>query len=144
MNTSARSLTLSVLQATYVILRLAPDAPVPPWAIKGEFSSVTSTPDELSIVCAAENVPAAERPAAHWRALRVHGPFHFDEIGVLASLAAPLAAAQIGIFVIATFDTDYILVEVKNVCKAVAALQTAGHTIRNTELILKDAKEKEG
>jgi uncharacterized protein len=41
----------------YAIVRLAPDAPIPEWATKGEFTSVTRSADELSIVCPADNLP---------------------------------------------------------------------------------------
>jgi hypothetical protein len=45
-----------------------------------------------------------------WSIARL-GPLQFDPIGVLASLAAPLADARIGIIAISTFDTDYLLVK---------------------------------
>ena len=45
-----------------------------------------------------------------WRALVVPGPIPFEATGVLAALAAPLAAAGIPIFAISTYDTDYVLV----------------------------------
>ena len=144
MHTSTRPLTLSALRGNYAILRLAPGAPVPAWATKSEFFSVTRTPDELSIVCALENVPFADRPSAQWLALKVQGPFQFDDVGVLANLATPLAAAHIGIFVIATFDTDYVLVQAKDADRTIATLQAAGHTIVETNSVFKDTKENEG
>lgn len=137
----ARSLTLSLLCERYAIVRLASDAAIPAWASRGEFFSITSTPDELSIVCASENVPANDRPPLNWGAFKVHGPFQFDEIGVLSSLAAPLAAARIGIFVVSTFDTDYLFVQSKDICHAVATLQSAGHTILDRDSILQKPKE---
>jgi hypothetical protein len=143
MSAPPRSLTLSVLRDRYAILRFAPDAAVPTWATQGEFCSITRTTDELSIVGAAQNAPSADQPTDTWRVLKVHGPFQFDEIGILASLATPLAAAQIGIFVISTFDTDYLLVQSKDIRKAIATLQAAGHTMIETDLIFKEARETE-
>jgi hypothetical protein len=51
-------------------------------------------------------------------------------VGVLASIAEPLAGAGISIFAISTFDTDYVLVGDQKLAAAIAALQAAGHQVR--------------
>lgn len=53
----------------------------------------------------------------------------FSMIGVVASLVTPLAEAGINIFVISTFDTDYMLVKENELDKALAALRAADHEI---------------
>jgi hypothetical protein len=115
------------------IVRLAADAAVPHWATQGRFFSVTRTGDELSIVCTARDVPAGVPSQPGWRALKVLGPFPLSEIGVLAALTAPLTEAQISLFVISTFDTDYVLVKSEQLPAAVAALERAGHQVHNTD-----------
>jgi uncharacterized protein len=122
---------LSLMPDHHTIVRLAPDAPVPPWAAKGTFFSITHTADELSIVCAAQCVPANLRSQINWRVFKVHGPFALPETGVLSALAAPLAKAEISLFVISTFDTDYLLVNAEQLDRAVTALEGAGHTIHD-------------
>ena len=62
-----------------------------------------------------------------WVALKLEGPFPFTMTGVLASFLQPLAEAQIPIFAISTFDTDYVLIKRESLEQAVAALGTAGH-----------------
>ena len=47
--------------------------------------------------------------------------------GVLSSFLQPLAEAQISIFAISTFDTDYVLVKREQLNAALAALLAAGH-----------------
>jgi hypothetical protein len=59
------------------------------------------------------------------------GPFAFTEVGVLLQVAAPLAAAGISILAMATFDTDYVLVQETRLAGAVAELRSAGHTVRD-------------
>lgn len=61
--------------------------------------------------------------------LQVNGVFALSEVGVLAALSASLAAAEVSLFVISTFDTDYLLVNEKQLAGAVAALQSAGHRV---------------
>ena len=91
-------MNLTVLPETLAICRLSADEAVPEWAMIGEFVSITHTADELSIVCAEENVPSDVKADRGWRALKVEGPLDLALTGVLASLANPLAEAQINIF----------------------------------------------
>jgi hypothetical protein len=121
---------LELLRSVFAIVRLSPDAPVPAWVVSGEFLSVTRTPDELSLVCDERAVPLGHASKTGWRALKVEGPLDFSLIGVLASIAAPLAEAAVPIFVISTYDTDYVLVEVGHLARAITALRSAGHAVR--------------
>jgi len=122
-------LTLTVLPETLAICRLSVDEAVPDWAMLGEFVSITHTNDELSIVCAAENVPADVKADRGWRALKVAGPLDLALTGILASLTEPLAKAQINLFAISTFDTDYLLVKGHNLAGACDVLRRAGQHV---------------
>jgi len=122
-------LTLTVLPEPLAICRLSVDEAVPDWAMIGEFVSITHTGDELSIVCAEEHVPSDVNADREWRALKVEGPLDLALTGVLASLATPLAAARINIFVISTFETDYLLVKGYNLTRASEVLRQAGQVV---------------
>jgi len=78
-------------------------------------------------------VPPEVRSQVGWRVLKVHGPFVLSEIGVLASLAAPLAEAEISLFAVSTFDTDYLLVASETLAAAIAALERAAHTVHRSQ-----------
>jgi len=52
-----------------------------------------------------------------------------NQVGVISSLAAPLAQAGVSIFVVSSYDTDYFLVTGEKVEKAIAALSDNGHLI---------------
>lgn len=121
-------LALEVFPQILAVARLSATDPLPPW-IHGRFTSVTRTADELSIVCDAEAVPSDVRAERGWRALRVAGPIAFETTGVAAALVAPLAAAQISVFLIATFDTDYLLLKAERFEDALAILRAAGHDV---------------
>lgn len=113
------------------ICRLSPHDPVPTWAASDGFSSVTRTPDELSVVCESSAVPPEIKRSDGWRALRVRGKFGFEECGILAAVTAPLAEAGIPILAICTFDTDYILVNEANLKAAARELCAAGHEVES-------------
>ena len=61
---------------------------------------------------------------------RVMGPLPLDLVGILASIADPLAEAKISIFAISTYDTDYVLVKARDLEAALGALERAGHRIK--------------
>lgn len=122
------NVTLTLLEGRFAVCRLAADATVPAWTA-GPFIAMTRTPDELSIVCRQEDVPDGVRREPGWRCLRVVGTLEFALVGVLASLLAPLADAGIPVFVISTFDTDYLLVKEDHLHDTVAILRGAGHDI---------------
>ncbi len=129
----ATGLKFALLPGTYAVCRLPGTAAVPAWAGRA-FTAVVRTADELSIVCEERRLPAdldgidfqLERG---WTLLKLLGPFPLDAIGVLASVAKPLADAAVSIFAISTFDTDYLLVKRTHAKQAIAALTLAGHAL---------------
>jgi hypothetical protein len=126
---ASRPLRLEVLPWRLAVCRLGADAPLPEWALAGTFLSITRTSDELSVVCLQEALPAEIRCERGWRCLRVEGPLDFSEIGILASLTEVLAMADVSLFAISTFDTDYLLVKEGDLQTAATALGEAGHRV---------------
>ena len=126
-------LVMSTLAGQLAVFRLPGDAAVPEWAMQGAFSSITRTPHELSIVTSIAAVPAdAQRTSGPWTAFMVHGPLDFALTGILSRIATALARAEISIFAISTFDTDYVLVPSADAEKARSALAASG-TCRFTD-----------
>lgn len=125
----SEKLRFSQLPGRYAIVRLPPDSGIPDWAIKGDFTSITRTADELSIVCPAENLPADVQSPLRWICLKLEGPFPFSQTGVLLSFIRPLSENKVPIFAISTYDTDYVLIPEEFVEVALQALLGAGHRI---------------
>lgn len=98
--------------------------------LNDEFVFIGKTNDELSLVCPTNSVPknAHERDDG-WMAMRIQGILDFSLIGILAPIASILADNKIGIFVISTFNTDYILVKSENYKKAIEVLAKAEYII---------------
>jgi hypothetical protein len=120
-------LTFTLLSEPVAIARLAPSEQTPAWAA-GAFVSVTRTAEELSIVSA--NVPAGVRADRGWRCLKLEGPFALTETGVAAEFTALLARAGVSVFILSTYDTDYVLVKDERLESAKEALRGAGHVVR--------------
>ena len=117
------------MPGAYAVCRLGADAPVPLWCAEGTFQSITRTAHELSIVCPSDAVPAEIQAQREYRGLAVRGPLDFSLVGVVASLSGPLAAASISIFVVSTYDTDYLFVRDAHLERAAGVLRGAGHTV---------------
>jgi len=128
----AHKLALVWLSGEFAVCRLGPRAGVPAWAAarKGGFVSVTRTPEELSVICEAERVPARVRCTRGWRIGRIAGALPHDAVGVLSSVTGPLAVAGVSLFACATFDTDWLLVQETQITAATSALRRAGHKVR--------------
>ena len=122
--------SLELLPAEYLICRLPAEAPFPVWARGENLLALIRTADELSVVCeGTDGFPDDVRVEDDWRALKVRGPLDFSLVGVLADLAGALAQADVSIFALSTFDTDYLLVKSADLPTAIDALNQAGHQI---------------
>lgn len=98
--------------------------------LHSEYCFIAKTDEENSLVCRTEDVPdnITDREDG-WKAFRIQGVLDFSLIGILAKISALLAENEIGIFVVSTFNTDYILVKSENYAKALNALKMAGYKI---------------
>ncbi len=111
------------------VVRLGRGAKIPGWASASTLFSVTATNDETSVVCHASTVPAKARKQGPFVAFEVSGPLDFKLTGVLHALLGALAEAEISVFTLSTFDTDWILVHAAKADAAEEALAAAGHTV---------------
>ncbi len=127
-----QKLSMRILDEEYGVCRLKPDSEVPTWAGNGEFTSITRTSDELSIVCSEKNMPEEIICERNWKIIKIEGPLDFTMIGVLAQISMILAKEKISIFVISTFDTDYILVKEKDLSLTKITLTQDGYKFQNS------------
>ena len=125
----ARSLTLLQFPEKLAIVRLGPGAEVPRWAESSSLFSVTATATETSLVCATRSVPTKTPSIKPLTAFQVRGPLDPDAIGILASLLVPLAEAEVPVYTLSTFDTDWVLVRLVDAEKATEAWRRRGHTV---------------
>ena len=106
-------------------------------ATSESFYSVTVTPTETSVVMSESYYNPINNPEIKiengWVTIRVEGPLDFSLVGILSKLASTLADVNVSIFVISTYDTDYILVKSKDLDTAKKALTKAGHVVFNVE-----------
>lgn len=118
--------TLKQLPGSFGICKLPLDNALPDWLPSKGMVFIARTPDELSIMCAEQDIPTDVDASRGWCCLRVDGDLAFDEVGVVAKIAAPLADVNLSIFVVSTHDRDYVLVHQMDLEAAFSAYQQAG------------------
>lgn len=98
--------------------------------LDSEYSFIGKTDEEKSLVCITEDVPSnvTEREDG-WMAFRIQGVLDFSMIGILSEISGILAENKIGIFVISTYNTDYVLTKKENYQRALDVLNRAGYKI---------------
>ena len=121
------NLVLSVLSETFTIHKLSPDVSIPEEILKSNNYSVSKRENELSVVCSELIEVQSLQSSKGWKCIKVKGPLDFNLTGILAGISDILAQANISIFAISTFDTDYILVRSQDLSSAKTKLRQAGY-----------------
>ncbi|WGX94441.1 ACT domain-containing protein [Nocardioides sp. L-11A] len=127
--TSEQTYSLSRYPETLAVVRLPAGAEIPLWAESSSVFSITATATETSLVCAGRSVPKKARHHKPLTAFCVDGELDLGAVGVLVGLLAPLAEAEIPVFTLSTFDTDWILVPTGMGDRAEEAWRRSGHTV---------------
>jgi hypothetical protein len=128
-----KKLTLHLLSETFTINKLPQFAEIPSILGQGDMCFIFRTDEELCIVCPDYMAPNNVQQELGWRCLKVEGEMKLQDVGVLASITQPLAEANIPLFAVSTFNTDYVFVMEENLVNAVQALQKAGHDFLHKE-----------
>jgi len=135
-------MVIKVLSEPYVVAKLQQFSPSLP-ILKAnccsapKLFSLTITDEEISLVCPETDLQQLrERQQAEilveekgWRCLRIQGVIDFQLIGVIAAIASLLAGAGISLFVLSTYNTDYILVKGASLEQSLALLESSGYTL---------------
>tara|TARA_B110000091_G_scaffold200554_1_gene231400 strand:+ start:240 stop:626 length:387 start_codon:yes stop_codon:yes gene_type:complete len=120
-------IVLSILEETYIIHKLDQSTNLPEGLTECEFYSLSSSQEELSLVCPEQILIQSENSSPNWKCLKVAGPLDLKLTGILAGLSDTLEKAKISIFAISTFETDYLLIQKQVLETAKTALKSAGY-----------------
>lgn len=121
--------TLHQYPEKMVVAGLPAGAEVPTWAESASLFSISATATETTVVCAGRSVPKKVKSEGPFTAFAVEGPLDFSQTGVLHALLGPLAEAEISVFTISTYPTDWILVPTGKAEAAAEEWRRRGHTV---------------
>ena len=91
-----------------------------------EFWTISNSPDEVSVVSNIAAHPDFLTVEGPWSAFRIIGQLDFSLTGILSRCSTLLADAQISLFAVSTFDTDYFLVRKEAEDSAITAWRSGG------------------
>ena len=121
--------TLHQYPEKMVVASLPAGSDVPAWAESASLLTISATATETTFVCAGRSMPRKVTHQGPFTAFAVEGPLDFALTGVLHALLAPLAEAEISVFTISTFPTDWLLVPVERAEAAAEEWRRRGHTV---------------
>ncbi len=95
--------------------------------------SLSITNDEISLVAPTTFVESFPSLVTHqntsWQTLKIDHTLDFSMVGVIAQLSQSLAQQSISVFVISTYNTDYLLVKKEQIEKTLTLLRQQGHSV---------------
>ena len=96
------------------------------WRTTAPFAVIRAA-DELTLILRQSAAPQDARVEAGYRCFRVAGSLAFDVVGVIAAISSVLSAANIPIFVVSTYNTDYVFVKQEYLDTVISELADHGY-----------------
>ena len=98
---------------------------------KGNFISITKTEEEISLICREEDTPhlTGMKVENDWQYIMIEGPLDISMVGVIAGFSEIFKNKGIPIFVLSTYNTDYIFIKQRHISDAIRALKEANHEV---------------
>ena len=101
---------------------------------EGGFFSITYTEDEISVVIEERKLDLfksteIDKLNTNYVNIKVDEVLDFSLVGILYKITEILKTLKISVFVISTYNTDYIMIEKKNLERTVESLRNNGYEI---------------
>lgn len=120
-------LTIEILDDDFSICKVADYSQV---SFDIPFMFAACTDEERSLVCPTALTPANVTECENgWKVFRIVGTLDFSMIGIIAGITSLLAERKIGVFVVSTFNTDYVMIRKETVETALTVLSENGYVI---------------
>jgi uncharacterized protein len=110
-------ISLIPLNDNYSIYQFADEQEIPQEIIFSGFYSITRTKDEISVVTNCPTDFEHFKSSKNWKGFMVDGILDFSLVGIIHDLTKPLKDNGIPVFVLSTFNTDYLFVKEENFSK---------------------------
>lgn len=95
--------------------------------LNNEYTFVSRTDKELSLICLKKDMPDSVSIVEYsWKCLRIAEDAAFEKYGMIAFLNKIIAEQKTGVLVVATYDTDYLLVKDEKFSDVCNALEQEG------------------
>lgn len=109
---------IQLLSEDFTMHKCRPSESIPSELLHAENVTVSRTKEELSITCPSHLNIASVECSAGWKCFQVMGILDFELVGIIAKLSKLFAEAEIPVYVVSTYNTDYIFIQNSFVEKA--------------------------
>lgn len=119
-------ITMKLLPGIYSVIQIEDISKIDFEKLNGSFYSLCVTDDEISLLLnqkLSDEIENKIKEEKGFKCLKIDGVLDFGEIGIIAKITAVLAKAEISVFVISTYNTDYVLVKEDKIAHAVDVLK---------------------
>jgi len=124
-------MVLELLENEYSVYKFDPEYGINGNILTNDFFSITRTKDELSIIAQENELNGFLEVENGWKILKINGILNFSLVGILSKISTILANENISIFVMSTFNTDYIMVKKENIKNAIEILIKNNYEIKS-------------
>jgi hypothetical protein len=104
-------MVLELLDKEYSIYKFNVKKQIDTNIFNNDFISITKTKDEISIVAISGSFENFDKKEDDWKIFKINGILDFSLTGIISKISTILANSGISIFVISTYNTDYIMVK---------------------------------
>ena len=119
-------LNMKLLPGDYSVIQVKDISKINVEKFKWSFFNLCITDDEVSVLLNADYSELIEEKINEekgFKCLKIEGVLDFGEIGIIAKISRILAKEEISIFVVSTYNTDYVLVKENKIAHAIHVLK---------------------
>ena len=120
------NLNMKLLPGTYSVIQVKDISKINFEKFGESFFNLCVTEDEISVLLNQEYAVFIDEKINEetgFKCLKIEGVLDFGEIGIIAKISNILAKEEISIFVVSTYNTDYVLVKENKIAHAVHVLK---------------------
>jgi hypothetical protein len=130
---SFKKIVFELLDNEYSVYKFSTGCQPDKSIFDNDFISITKTKDEISVVAISGSLEHFDKKEDGWKVLKVSGILDFSLIGIISKISTILANSGISIFVISTYNTDYIMVKTEKLRDAIKVLEENGYDVIPTK-----------
>ena len=119
-------LNMKLLPGVYSVVQVKDISKINFEKFKESFFNLCITDDEVSVLLNEEYSELIDKKINEekgFKCLKIEGVLDFGEIGIIAKISRILAKEEISIFVVSTYNTDYVLVKENKIAQAIHVLK---------------------
>lgn len=125
---------LKLFAETITLCKLHDHVDLGDWLGDGPLHVLINDPHGKTVICAESFSNGRESEfvgRSCWRCFQIDEIFDIDTIGVVAEFSRLLTNEQISVFVISSYETDYLLIQPRDVERANHVFSTSGHLVES-------------